>query len=99
MYVADQSGGAVYSFPSGRMMSNVPITSTVRIDGAYGLVLLCSSDPAFKENRVHTGGQKARDEQFAQDALNAQMHQPSAFMEKSVAYGEQGSLAIVVGVA
>jgi len=110
MYVADQSGGTVSSFPAGRMMSNVPITTTVRMDGAYGLVLLCSSDPAFKDNRVQTGGQAAMDENLATQAALALKHpaRPSFLqfvkngyesMGKSFAYGEQGPLAIVVGVA
>lgn len=57
VYVADQVGGNVYSFPTGRMMTNVPLTRTVSMKGAFGLVILSSSDPAFKKNQVSTDGE------------------------------------------
>lgn len=53
MYVADEGNGAVWSFPAGRMMANVPLTKTVSMKGASGLVLLSSKDPAFARNKVH----------------------------------------------
>lgn len=52
VYVADESMGKVWSFPSGRMMANAPITKTVTMKGAYGLCILNSNDPAFNKNKI-----------------------------------------------
>jgi len=65
MYVADQGKGQVWSFPIGRMMSNVPITKAVSMEGAYGLVLLSSQDPCFAKIQVQTEGEMAEDNTHA----------------------------------
>jgi len=54
VYVADTVGGAVYSFPAGRLMGNAPITKTVDIKGAYGLAILSEADECFHSNQVST---------------------------------------------
>jgi len=59
MYVADETMGRVWSFPTGRMMANVPITKAVAMKGAYGLVILSTDDPAFSRNEVQGGAASA----------------------------------------
>jgi sugar lactone lactonase YvrE len=59
MYVADEVGGNVWSFPAGRMEPNVPLTRAVTMKGAFGLVILSSDDPAFAHNKVSTDGEMA----------------------------------------
>jgi len=56
MYVADETLGNVWSFPCGRMMSNIPLTKALHMDGAHSLALVSSSDPAFLANEVEPGG-------------------------------------------
>jgi len=48
VYVADQVGNKVFSFPSGRLMDDAPLLDTVSMTGAFGLALFSKSDPAFE---------------------------------------------------
>jgi len=52
VYVADEGDGAVWSFPAGRVMKDVPLTKAVGMKGAHGLVILSTTDPAFAKNSV-----------------------------------------------
>lgn len=56
MYVADESTGSVWSFPCGRLMSDVPVTTTVHMAGAYGLAHVSSEDPAYVNLQVQPSG-------------------------------------------
>jgi hypothetical protein len=47
LFVADQAGGNVWCFPSGRFMANPPLTLAVILHGAYGLDLLSEADPWY----------------------------------------------------
>jgi len=69
MYVADQGNGRVWSFPTGRMMSDVPVTKAVSMEGAYGLVLFSSEDPCFVKNEVESEGEEAEDNTRATKVL------------------------------
>merc|ERR1719444_292879 len=40
IYVADQATNKVYSFPAGRMMGDAPLTTSVVLDGPFGVALL-----------------------------------------------------------
>jgi len=107
MYVADSSSGNVYSFPVGRMMANVPITKTVNMKGAYGLVLLSSGDACFSKNKVDSGGQGASEQAIATSAAKTSQASKwkatsSAFIQllsQSKALTEQGPAAVVVVLA
>lgn len=62
IYVADETQGAVFSFPADRFMANVPLKPVVEVEGAYGLAILNSEDECFVKNNVEkdtgfTGGQ------------------------------------------
>lgn len=52
MYVADEVNGQVFSFPTGRVMSNAPRSLVVSLPGAYGLAVTSSADPWFNANTV-----------------------------------------------
>eukprot|EP00928_Gymnodinium_smaydae_P079858 TRINITY_DN63690_c0_g1_i1.p1 TRINITY_DN63690_c0_g1~~TRINITY_DN63690_c0_g1_i1.p1 ORF type:complete len:514 (-),score=61.14 TRINITY_DN63690_c0_g1_i1:18-1451(-) len=54
VYVADTSGGTVWSMPSGRLMDSVPVTKSVEFEGAFGVALLMQSDPGW----LLVGGEK-----------------------------------------
>jgi len=52
MFVADDVMGTVSTFPTGRIMSNVPRTVVAKVPGAFGLAMTTTSDEWFKENAV-----------------------------------------------
>lgn len=52
VYVADEAGSKVFSFPVGRPMDDAPLTQSVVLTGAFGLALLSQGDPAF-QNRAN----------------------------------------------
>jgi hypothetical protein len=47
LFVADEAGGKVWCFPSGRFMANPPLQLAVNMVGAYGLELLSEADPWY----------------------------------------------------
>lgn len=47
IYVADQDTNSIWSFSCGRLIENVDLTLAAQVDGAYGLAMLASTDPAF----------------------------------------------------
>jgi len=51
MYVADEDLGNIWSFPSGRLTSNMPMTKTVHLPGAFGLAIFSSKDQAYSDNQ------------------------------------------------
>lgn len=52
MFVADDVMGAVSTFPTGRIMANVPRTVVAKVPGAFGLAMTTPSDEWFKDNAV-----------------------------------------------
>lgn len=108
MYVADEGNGAVWSFPAGRMMANAPLTKTVTMKGAYGLVLLSSKDPAFTTNSVTPEAQQASSQLnvaavqvTGSDAAGASASQaPASLLQrrddlKSLAHGSSALTSVV----
>lgn len=71
VYVADNDGGSVWSFPAGRMMPHVPLTEAVKMSGAYGLVLLSDHDPCFTKNSVTSDGDASAFEDAANNLAQA----------------------------
>jgi len=70
VYVADQSGGHVWSFPVGRMMTHAPLTEAVEMEGAYGLEILSNKDPCFSKNAVDSDGELSKTEEIATETIN-----------------------------
>jgi sugar lactone lactonase YvrE len=70
VYVADQSGGHVWSFPVGRMMTHAPLTEAVEMEGAYGLEILSNKDPCFNKNMVDSDGELSKTEEIATETIN-----------------------------
>jgi len=56
MYVADETTGIIWSFPSGRLMANVPLAKVVHMQGAYGLAVFSSEDPGWHANQRQPTG-------------------------------------------
>jgi len=55
VYVADEEGGMIWSFPSGRFMQHVPISKTVAMQGAFGLIIVSEADPCFAQATYDAG--------------------------------------------
>lgn len=49
VYVADGQAGKIWSIPSGRLASNLPVSSVVEFRDAFGLALLTANDPFFEK--------------------------------------------------
>lgn len=56
VYVADQGGNAIYSFPCGRL-APTSVSRVVDLHNVFGLALFSSNDPAYVHNQVpvHAG--------------------------------------------
>lgn len=99
MYVADESGGAVWSFPTGRMMQEVPLTRAVVMKGAYGLALLSNQDPCFKRNEVDSDGKMRAQEQTSVKTGGDDKAGSGNFLEKDGAQKARISQAIAIALA
>jgi len=47
VYVADERGNQVFSFPVGRLMEDAPLTESVALTGAFGVALFTLHDMAY----------------------------------------------------
>lgn len=48
VYVADERGNSVFSFPVGRLMDDAPLSESAALTGAFGVALFSLHDDAFK---------------------------------------------------
>mmetsp|Transcript_71759 Transcript_71759/g.158695 ORF Transcript_71759/g.158695 Transcript_71759/m.158695 type:complete len:423 (+) Transcript_71759:187-1455(+) len=57
LFVADEAGDTVYSFPVGRMTGDAPLAKSAQLRGAFGVAIFSSEDKAFSLGQ--TGGSTA----------------------------------------